>query len=188
MTKRERVGLAALCTVLLTAGCTATHPSAPSPPTRTTSAARASQACPVTQPTKGDVPTGIAIQKYGPLYNQGDLWVGAWWDKPEALAAAGKKIAGGIGGDSRYPYGMKYPTWKALDGKVTGAGGRPKISVEPLNGHGRGSGVVGGYTNALQDDGNTAYWWPTVVGFTTPGCWQVTETQGGDNLTYVVEF
>lgn len=187
--KWERAGLAGLfAVVLFTAGCTATHPSAPHSAPTTTSAPSGAQACPVTEPTQGAVPAGIAVQKPGPVYNQGDLWVRAWWDNPEALAAAGKKMTGGIGGDAKYPYGMKYPTWKVLAGKLTGEGSRPRISVKPLDGHGHGSGILGGYTNALQDDGNTAYWWPTVVGFTTHGCWQVTETQGGDSLAYIIKL
>lgn len=97
-------------------------------------------------------------------------------------------MTGGIGGDAEHPYGMKYPTWTVLDGKLTRAGSRPRISVKSLDGRGHGSGILGGYTNELQDDGNTAYWWPTVVGFTSRGCWRVTETQGGDSLAYIIKL
>lgn len=178
------VGAAA---VLLTAGCATTPSSAPHPSAASTTPV--AQACRVTPPTQSDIPAVITAQQYtGPVFNKGNLWVGAWWGNPEVLKQAGKKITGGIGGDSKYPYGMKYPTWKVQDGKITGEGGKPRIRVKSLDGHSQGSGLVGGYTNELMDNGTTAYWWPTVVGFTSTGCWQITETQGGDRLVYLVKI
>jgi hypothetical protein len=30
------------------------------------------------------------------------------------------------------------------------------------------------------------HWWPTIVGCSDAGCWQVTETVGSDSITYVL--
>lgn len=188
----RRVGLVGLgvAVLLLTGGCTAAQQHTVEPPSRSAvSTTPAAQACPVTSPTQGGIPAVVTAQQYtGPVFNTGNLRVGAWWGNPEIFKQASKKITGGVGGDSKYPYGMKYPTWKVQDGKITGAGGKPRISVKPLDGHGQGSGIGGGYTNELMGNGTMAYWWPTVVGFTIPGCWQITEAQGGDSLVYVVKI
>jgi hypothetical protein len=174
------VGVAA---VLLTAGCTTTPSSAPHSSSAATSTTPVAQACRVTPPTQSDIPSGIAAQQYGSVFNEGNLWVGAWWDDPASLKQARKKGLVGV-----QSYGYKYPTWKVQDGKVTGAGGTPRISVKPLDGHGHGSGQVGGYASATMDDGTIARWWPTVTSFSRPGCWQVTETLGDDTLVYVVKI
>jgi hypothetical protein len=182
---RRFVGLVGFgAVVLLMAGCTAPHSPAQPPSPTTTSAAPAARLCPVTPPTQDGIPVAITSQQYSaPVFNEGNLWVGAWWDDPQFIKQARKK--GIVGSQS---YGYKYPTWKVLDGKVTGAGGTPRISVKSLDGHGRGSGQVGGYTNETMDDGTVAYWWPTVAGFSSPGCWQVTETLSDDTLVYAVEI
>lgn len=189
--KWERAGLAGLCVVvLLTAGCTAAGAKS-SPSTATagsTTPAAVAQACSVTPATKDGIPAGVAAQKYGPVYGQGNLWVGAWWAEPSGLKQARTKVAGGVGGDAKHPYGMKYPTWKVQDGQVTGKGGRPRVTVTSLDGHGRGSSDVGGYVGATDTGNPVNRWFPTVIGVTAHGCYRVTETQGGDSLAYIIKL
>jgi hypothetical protein len=55
--------------------------------------------------------------------------------------------------------------------------------VQRLDAPGHGEGSVGGYATATE-----GHWWPTGVGFSDTGCWQVTETVGGDSITYVVQI
>ncbi|GAA4188795.1 hypothetical protein GCM10022288_15600 [Gryllotalpicola kribbensis] len=129
------------------------------------------------------MPAALASQRYGVVYGHGDLWVGAWWEDPDALAQARQK--GVVGGDS---FGYKYPAWKVVDGQLTDAGGTPRVTVALLDGRGRGSAQAGDYTSERQDDGNAAQWWPTVVEFPSRGCWQVIESIGDDKLVYVVQI
>lgn len=101
------------------------------------------------------------------------------------MKQASTKIAGGVGGDARYPYGMKYSTWQVQDGQLAGKGGRPHVTVTSLDGHGRGSSTVGAYTEGVP---LAKRWFPTVIGVTAHGCYQVTETQGSNKLAYTVKF
>lgn len=166
-------------TVLLTAGCTgtgagdglATRSSSSNAPT-----ASAAESCPVTQPTGGDVPTGVSEQEPGNVFGHGGLWVAAWWTDPTALGHAG------MGGRH------KYKTWTVRDGEVTRTSGSPRITVKRVDGPGHGQGNVGGFAMGRLRDGTAAYWWPTVVTFSGSGCWQVTETAGDDSITYTVKI
>jgi hypothetical protein len=176
------VGLSAA--VLLMAGCTGTQSLARQPSSATTSAVPRAQVCPVTSPTRDQVPVSIATQWAEPVFGQGNLWVGAWWDIPQSLEQARSTV----GGDSAYPYGEKYPTWTVKGGEVTNVGGAPRVSVKSLDGQSPGRGDSGGYATSSQNGGTTIHWWPTIVRFPATGCWQVTETVGEDSIVYVVKI
>lgn len=183
--KWKHLGLFGLGAVmLLVAGCTGVRASAPESSPPMNSVAPATQACPVTPPTNDGVPIAITKQQYSSVYGHSNLWVGAWWTLPESLKQARSTDLA----DPKYPHRMKYPTWTVKAGEITDAGGRPRVIVKQLNGNGRGGSSVGGYASETLDNGTVARWWPTVVGVTAAGCWQITETVGDDNLVYVVKF
>lgn len=179
---RNRVGLLGGCALsLILAGCAAS----PSPvPHAKESSAPTVTTCAVTAPTTDGIPPAIMSQQYPAVYNEGDLWVGAWWTDPASL----KQARSAEDSDSRYPYGQKYPSWTVNDGEVTSVGGAPRVTVKRLDGNDHGSSSVGGLSSATLADGTVARWYPTVVRFTTHGCWQVTETVGVQSLAYVVKL
>lgn len=136
--------------------------------------------CRVTEPTLSGIPSEVSKQRPGNVFGDGRLWVGAWWTGGHQVRS--KDLA-----DDEFPYTAKYPTWTLRDGKVSAAAGTPQVSVERLDGPRHGEGSVGGYATARQG-GTTVHWWPTGVGFSDPGCWQVIETVGGGSITYVVQI
>jgi hypothetical protein len=84
---------------------------------------------------------------------------------------------------------VKYPTFTVRDGEVTDALGSPRIRAERIDGKGHGVGDTGGYATATQDgSGTTMHWWPTVVTFSSRGCWRITETVAATTLSYVVRI
>jgi hypothetical protein len=169
--------------LLFTAGCTATvlggrgSPAASSPSAAVTATPAA---CRVTEPTRSGVPSEVAKQRYGNVFGDGRLWVGAWWTDGGNLDQVRSK---GLA-DDEFPYTDKYPTWTVRDGKVSAVAGAPQVTVKRLDGPGHGEGSVGGYATSTEG----FHWWPTGVGFSDTGCWQVTETVGGDSVIYVVQI
>lgn len=136
--------------------------------------------CRVTEPTRSGVPSDVAKQRYDNVFGDGRLWVGAWWANEDSLDQVRSKDLS----DNGFPYSVKYPTWTVRDGKVSAVAGAPQVSVKRLDGPGHGGGSVGGYATSTEG----FHWWPTGVGFSDTGCWQVTETVGGDSITYVVHI
>ena len=178
----------ALCSAsLITAACTTVAVRdrgslAPSSPSTAVTATQA--ACRVTEPTRAGVPADVTKQGYGNVFGHGRLWVGAWWTEADNLDQVRSK---GLAAD-QYRYREKYPTWTVQDGKVSAAAGAPQVSVKRVDAPGYGEGEVGGYATAMREVTDVFHWWPTVVGFSDPGCWQVTETVGTDSITYVVQI
>jgi hypothetical protein len=120
----------------------------------------------------------VAKQAFGNVFGNGRLWVGAWWTGGLLDQVRSKDLA-----DDQFPYTAKYSTWTLQDGEVSAAAGAPQVSVQRLDAPGHGEGSVGGYATATE-----GHWWPTGVGFSDTGCWRVTETVGGDSITYVVQI
>lgn len=170
--------------MLLSAGCTATQPPVRHPSPTTNAGAAVAEAWPVTPSARDDVHASTRRQWAYPVFGYGNLWVWAWWDNPQSL----KHVRSKDPGDSPYPYQEKYPTWTLKDGKATDTSGASRVSVNALNRQGCGTGAVGGYATATLDDGAAVNWWPTGVSFSAAGCWQVTESVGGDTITYVVKI
>lgn len=164
MSRSAAASLAALCTaVLLTGGCTTSGAAVP---------------CSVTSPTDKAVPPGVSEESYGPVLGRGTLWVGAWWADQQVLDQV----------RAQRPRLAKYPSFTVRDGEVTGVLGAPDVRVERLDARGQGSGSTGGYATAIQDGtGAHIHWWPTIVTFSSSGCWQVTETLADTRITYVVK-
>lgn len=160
--------MAGLCSaVLLTTGCTAG------------TSTDENSSCPVTRPTSSGVPEGVREQRYGAVFGQGALWVGAWWADRSAVEQV----------RHQRPHAVKYPSFTVRDGAVTSALGPPLVQATRLDGTGEASGDTGGYASATQDGSDrTLHWWPTVVTFSSRGCWQITETVGGTSISYVVRF
>ena len=180
MSKAERATLLSLCsTILITTGCSATDGAVERPPnTAPTSAAAptpTSVACRVTRPTTEGIPTGVRQTHDGAVFGQGTLWVGAWWSDKAVLEQA------------RQHGGIKYPSFTIQDDVVTDELGPPQVSAKRLDGEGESSGDTGGYATAEDDSGKPLHWWPTGIRFSSPGCWQVTETVGSTSITYVVD-
>jgi hypothetical protein len=172
--------------LLFTAGCTTTvlggrGSATASSPSAAVTATPAG--CRVTEPTRSGVPSEVAKQGFGNVFGHGRLWVGAWWTDGDRLDQVRSKDLA----DNEFPYGAKYPTWTVRDGKVSAVAGAPQVSVKRVDAPGHGEGSVGGYATAPQGD-TVLHWWPTGVGFSDTGCWQVTETVGGDSITYVVQI
>ncbi|MDX3387871.1 hypothetical protein PV682_41485 [Streptomyces niveiscabiei] len=80
-------------------------------------------------------------------------------------------------------YRMKYVSI-TLDGqgRVTDRKGAPRVDAERLDGSGSVRGGTGGFATA---EGGR-HWWPTVIGFGGPGCWQVTETLGSTEVRFTM--
>ena len=167
--------------LLFTAGCTTTvaggHGSQAASPSAAVTATPAG--CRATEPTRSGVPSEVAKQAFGNVFGDGRLWVGAWWTGGLLDQVRSKDLA-----DDQFPYTAKYPTWTLQDGKVSAVAGAPQVSVQRLDAPGHGEGSVGGYATTTEG----FHWWPTGVGFSDTGCWQVTETVGGDSITYVVHI
>jgi hypothetical protein len=172
--------------LLFTAGCTTAvlggrgSPAASSP---SAAVAATPAGCRVTEPTRSGAPSVVAKQAFGNVFGDGRLWVGAWWTGGLLDQVRSKDLA-----DDEFPYTVKYPTWTLRDGKVSATAGAPQVSVKRLDGPGHGEGSVGGYATAAEGGTTAFHWWPTGVGFSDTGCWQVTETVGGDSITYVVRI
>lgn len=186
--KRAPYVLVGACSALLfTAGCTTADSGgggAPAAASSRSAVTATSAACRVTEPTRSGVPTEVAAQGYGNVFGDGRLWVGAWWADADNLDQVRSK---GLAEDG-FPYREKYPTWTVDGGKVSAAAGAPQVSVRRLDAPAQGTGDVGGYASEPREDATVSHWWPTVVGFSDTGCWQVTETVRGDSITYVVHI
>jgi hypothetical protein len=135
--------------------------------------------CRVTEPTRSGIPSEVAKQAFGNVFGNGRLWVGAWWTGGLLDQVRSKDLA-----DDQFPYTAKYATWTLQDGKVSAAAGAPQVSVKRLDAPGHGEGSFGGYATTTEG----FHFWPTGVGFSDTGCWQVTETVGGDSVTYIVQI
>jgi hypothetical protein len=185
-TKRVPFMLVGVSSALLfAAGCTTAVPrgrGAPAASSPSAAVTATPAGCRVTEPTRSGVPSEVAKQGAGNVFGDGRLWVGAWWTGGLLDQVRSKGLA-----DDKFPYTVKYPTWTVRDGKVSAAAGAPQLSVKRVDAPGHGEGSVGGYATAPQGD-TTLHWWPTGVGFSDTGCWQVTETVGGDSITYVVQI
>ncbi|WP_308465366.1 hypothetical protein [Rathayibacter soli] len=187
MMRRRSAGLVGLAAILLmvTTGCTTAQQQPARHPSSATVGTSVANECPVTPATRDGIPPALTQQGYGAVFGSGNLWVGAWWQDPQALEQARSAERG----DPEYPYGYKYPTWTLRQGEVTDAGGAPRITVKALDRQGRGTGSTGGYaTSTTPGDSAGMHWWPTVLGVSARGCWQVTQTVGNDSISYVVEI
>lgn len=186
--KRAHFARVAACSAFLfTAGCTTAtldDPGSPAPSSPSAAGTAPSATCHVTEPTRRGVPADVAKQWDGNVFGHGPLWVGAWWTDPDNLAQVRSK---GLA-DDQYPYREKYPSWTVQHGKVSAEAGAPHVRVKRVNAPGQGDGSVGGYASDMQEDTTISHWWPTVVGFSDTGCWQVIETVGADSITYVVQI
>lgn len=181
MSKWKRATVACLSSaVLLTTACTTTETSAePSPTTATMATKTPSQGpetCRVTPVTQAGVPEGILNSFDGPTFGQENLWVNAWWAEEPTLEFVRENDR------------IKYPSFTTVEGQVTDELGPPLIQVQQLDGTGEGTGTTGGYATEIDDSGKTLNWWPTVIDFSGPGCWEVTQTVGQTSITYVVEI
>lgn len=189
MSRSVRTAFACLCITALLTGCTMGSPNRTSPPNTALSAAASPSVpstCHVTHPTDTAVPKGVAELRYGPVVGQGPLWVGAWWTDPATLDEARRKD---LGGDSKHPYGVKYPTSTIRGGQATNALGRPRIHARRLDGQGDAIGQVGGYAEATLNNSNkTIHFWPTTIRFSEHGCWEVTESIEAAEIAYIIRL
>lgn len=174
---RATAALAAVCsTSLLTVGCQSTEAPAaqPSESTVPTSSPDSdTDACQVTLPTLDQTPS--LLDEWGSVFGRETLWVDAWWADRSVLEQA------------RTDRAVKYASFTIQDGEVTEGLGPPRVQAKRLDGKGKVVGASGGYASAEQG-GQIIHWWPTGLGFSSHGCWQVTETVGPTSITYVVKI
>lgn len=183
MVNRKRATAVTVCSgALLIAGCTSnqttTEPEAATAATGTSAASMSpgKDDCPVTLPTEDGVPQGVGETFDGPVFGRGDLWVNAWWAEKPNLEF--------VRNNDR----VKYPSFTTEDGEITDRLGAPSVRVKQLGGDGESTGGAGGYANARNDSGEILNWWPTVIDFSGPGCWEVTQTIAQTSITYVVNI
>ncbi|MFI5659052.1 hypothetical protein [Streptomyces sp. NPDC051684] len=162
--------------VLLAVGCSTPTSSQPDPPSSSASRPDASSAtnaaCPDTAPvSSGSVPAAVHdFDKKSNWYGADGLWVA----QPRLLDHMDEHEEG---------YRTKYASI-TLDaqGRVTDQRGAPHIEVERLDRSGSARGSTGGFATANGD----RQWWPTVISFPGPGCWQVTESLGSTEVRFTV--
>ncbi|MFM9607212.1 hypothetical protein [Streptomyces niveiscabiei] len=160
--------------MLLVVGCSTSDSPPPDPPSPSASRPAATDAtnaaCPHTaQVPSASVPAAVrAFDRKAEWHGAGDLWV-LEPRVPEAMGAQG--------------YHTKYVSI-TLDGQgqVTDRKGAPRVDAERLD----GSGSVRGSTGGFATDAGGRHWWPTVIDFGGPGCWQVTETLGSTEVRFTM--
>jgi hypothetical protein len=121
--------------------------------------------CPVTKPGKAPEDFGDRLFGSPAAFGNNDLWVGALGNDGVILA------------DSRFvesdgSIGWKFGWWRIVSGTLTITGRRLDVSAPPLR--------------ALVPDGYGSHGFQASgVYFPTEGCWEVTGTVGGSELTFV---
>lgn len=121
--------------------------------------------CPVTKPGKAPEDFGDRLFGSAAAFGNDDLWVGGLGDD------------GVIPADSRFvesdgSIGWKFGWWRIVSGRLTITGRRLDVPAPPLR-----ASVPDGYgPHGFQASG---------VYFPTEGCWEVTGTVGGSELTFV---
>ena len=121
--------------------------------------------CPVTKPTKAPADIGERLFGSSSAFGNNDLWVGG-------LGGDGVLLA-----DPRFlqrdgSIGMKFGWWRIISGTLAITGRRLDAQGPPP-----GASVPSGYgSEGFQSSG---------VFFPSEGCWEVTGTVGGSELTFV---
>lgn len=162
----------------LAGGCTTSTPSVSTSQPSTSSHALSvdGRRCHETIPVTHGVPAVLADAE-ADWYGRGHIWVNLWWTDS---GISDRNF--GPNDDKEYPYAVKYGSVIVEHGRLTDSFGHPHISVRRLDGTGRSRASFGAYASAGGVD-----FWPTGVGFSRRGCWEVTESVAGSTIKFVLK-
>lgn len=173
--------VAATVTTLAATACSATSNSPSTAPKQSHASTTGTKSCQVTKPTQSGIPASLQHYGDGPWFGDGPMWVDAWW-----VDLKNRKLAL-RNSSEKYPYAIKYRSFTVQHGKVTDTLGHPKIHATRLDGRGRAKGGFGGYATEA-DTPVIEHFWPTVVSFSSHGCWQITESIGHSTIKFKVKI
>jgi hypothetical protein len=120
--------------------------------------------CPVTKPVKAPVDFGDRLFGSSSAFGNDDLWVGGLGD--DGVILADPRFV-----ESDGSIGWKFGWWRIVAGTLTVTGRRLDAPEQRLR--------------ALFDDYGSQGFQPSAVSFSSEGCWEVTGTVGGSDLTFV---